>query len=236
MFSPWDGENTEMAPKWEREGRILLFPCIKNDYIYARDRPMIAYLNGELTYKSPSMVHVEVNGVGYEVQISLHTYDSLAGLERCRLHTYQHFREDGQTLYGFHEASEREMFLHLIGISGVGAATARMMLSSLRPEEIARAIASSDSRTLERVKGIGRKTAERIVLELKERMQKTVQSFTAGGSSTSAPSGLEQDALQALVALGIPRTAAEAALKKSIASLPGETRVEAIIKNALQVI
>lgn len=196
---------------------------------------MIAYLNGVLTYKSPSMVHVEVNGVGYEVQISLHTYDSLSGLEKCRLHTYQHFREDGQTLYGFHEASEREMFLHLIGISGVGAATARMMLSSLRPEEIARAIASSDSRTLERVKGIGKKTAERIVLELKDRMQKSVQSFTAGGAPTT-PSGLEQDALQALVALGIPRTAAEAALKKSIASLPGETRVEAIIKNALQVI
>jgi Holliday junction DNA helicase RuvA len=196
---------------------------------------MIAYLNGELTYKSPSMVHIEVNGVGYEVQISLNTYDALSGLERCRLHTYQHFREDGQTLYGFYEPSEREMFLQLIGISGVGAATARMMLSSLRPEEVARAIASSDSRTLERVKGIGKKTAERIVLELKYRMQKKIQSFAAGGHSP-APSGVEQDALQALVALGIPRVTAEAALKKSIASLPGETRVEAIIKNALQVI
>ncbi len=196
---------------------------------------MIAYLNGELTHKSPSMVHVEVNGVGYEVQISLHTYDAVSGLERCRLHTYQHFREDGQTLYGFHEASEREMFLQLIGISGVGASTARMMLSSLRPVEIAQAIASSDSRTLERVKGIGKKTAERIVLELKDRMQKTVQSYAPGGSSPAKP-GIEQDALQALVALGIPRAAAEAALKKSIAGLPGETRVEAIIKNALQVI
>jgi Holliday junction DNA helicase RuvA len=194
---------------------------------------MIAYLNGELTYKSPSMVHVEVNGVGYEVQISLHTYDALSGLGRCKLHTYHHVREDGQALYGFFEPSEREMFLQLIGISGVGAGTARMMLSSLRPEEIARAIASSDSRTLERVKGIGRKTAERIVLELKDRMQKTLQSFTSGIGS-AAPAGIEQDALQALVALGIPRPAAEAALKKSIASLPGETRVEAIIKNALQ--
>lgn len=196
---------------------------------------MIAYLIGELTFKSPSMVHVEVHGVGYEVQISLNTYDALAGLERCRLHTYQHFREDGQTLYGFFDPAEREMFLQLIGISGVGASTARMMLSSLRPEQIAQAIASSDSRTLERVKGIGKKTAERIVLELKDRMQKSLLSFTAGGAAQAA-SGIEQDALQALVALGIPRTAAEAALKKSIASLPGETRVEAIIKNALQVI
>ena len=196
---------------------------------------MIAYLNGELTYKSPSMVHMEVNGIGYEVQISLHTYDAVSGMARGRLYIYQQFREDGQTLYGFHEPSEREMFLHLIGISGVGAATARMMLSSLRPEEVARAIAGSDSRMLERVKGIGRKTAERIVLELKDRMAKWVHEAgqPAGASGTS---GVEQDALQALVALGIPRAAAEAALKKTMAQAPGETRVEAIIKNALQTI
>jgi len=192
---------------------------------------MIAYLNGVLTYKSPSLVYVEVNGVGYEVQISLNTWGRLEALETVKLLIHQLFREDGQTLYGFFDASEKAMFQQLISISGVGAATARMMLSAMRPEEVAEAILRNDSRALERVKGIGRKTAERIVLELKDKVQKPV-----GGMPSQAASPMDaafHDSLQALVALGIPRATAEAAVRKVLASMPGERNLETIIKQSL---
>jgi Holliday junction DNA helicase RuvA len=194
---------------------------------------MIAYLSGILTFKSPSMVHLEVNGVGYEVQISLHTYSQLQALEKIKLYIYQQFREDGQTLYGFFEPEERLMFVQLIGINGVGAATARMMLSSLKPEEIARAISGGDSRTLEKVKGIGKKTAERIVLELKDKLSKTV---VENSNSSFIYNTLEQDSLNALVALGIPRAAAETAVRKAVQLSPETQTLEIIIKKALQFI
>jgi Holliday junction DNA helicase RuvA len=194
---------------------------------------MIAYLSGNLTYKSPSMVYLEVNGVGYEVQISLNTFTQIQKMEKGKLFTYQQFKEDGQTLYGFFEQSEKNMFVQLIGINGVGAATARMMLSSMKPDEISRAISQGDSRTLERVKGIGKKTAERIVLELKDKMLKTDIENT---NSSFIYNTLEQDSLNALVALGIPRTAAETAVKKAVAALPEPQNLELIIKKALQFI
>ena len=194
---------------------------------------MIAYLSGNLTYKSPSLVHMEVNGVGYEVQISLNTFTQIQRLEKAKLVTYLQFREDGQTLYGFYEQSEKTMFVQLIGINGVGAATARMMLSSMKPEEISRAISQSDHRTLERVKGIGKKTAERIVLELKDKMLKT---DLDNSNSSFIYNTLEQDSLNALVALGIPRTAAETAVKKAVTALPEPQNLELIIKKALQFI
>ncbi len=194
---------------------------------------MIAYLSGILTLKTPSMVHVEVGGVGYEVQISLHTYAQLQGLEQVKLYTYQQFREDGQTLYGFFEPEERLIFTQLIGVSGVGAATARMMLSSLRPDEVVRAIAGGDSRALERVKGIGKKMAERLVLELKDKMGKTV---VENSISSLINNTLEQDSLNALVALGIPRASAETAVRKAVQSDPQTQTLEIIIKKALQLI
>jgi Holliday junction DNA helicase RuvA len=193
---------------------------------------MIAYLNGILTHTSPSMVHMEVNGVGYEVQISLNTFSRLEGRQQVRLLIHQQFREDGQTLYGFHDQAEKEMFLQLIGITGVGASTARMMLSSMRPEEIAQAITKGDSRLLERVKGIGKKTAERIVLELKDKMSK--QPITSTGPFGIPVPSQEQDALQALIALGIPRATGEAAIRKAIAALPPDQPLESLIKKALQ--
>jgi Holliday junction DNA helicase RuvA len=194
---------------------------------------MIAYLSGILTLKTPSMVHVEVGGVGYEVQISLHTYAQLQGLEQVKLYTFQQFREDGQTLYGFFEPEERLIFTQLIGVSGVGAATARMMLSSLRPDEVVRAITGGDSRALERVKGIGKKMAERLVLELKDKMGKTV---VENSISSLINNTLEQDSLNALVALGIPRASAETAVRKAVQSEPQTQTLEIIIKKALQLI
>ncbi len=195
---------------------------------------MIAYLNGMLTHTSPSMVHVELNGVGYEVQISLNTYSKLEGKDKVRLLIYQQFREDGQTLYGFVDQPEKDMFVQLIGITGVGASTARMMLSSMRPDEIAQAISKGDSKLLERVKGIGKKTAERIVLELKDKMSK-LPMHTSGTAQVAIPSH-EQDALQALMALGIPRATAETAVRKAAGTISADQPqpLEILIKKALQ--
>src|SRR4051812_16150741 len=125
---------------------------------------MYAYLVGKFTYKSPGLVFLEVNGVGYEVNISLNTYSEIKDLEGGRLYTHFQVKEDSHTFYGFYEQREKEIFQLLISVSGVGAATARMMLSSLKPEEVTRAIVQGNTKSLENVKGIGRKTAERLVL------------------------------------------------------------------------
>jgi Holliday junction DNA helicase RuvA len=194
---------------------------------------MIAFVRGNFVHKTPSQVVVDVNGVGYELHISLNTYSSIQSLEKGQLYTYFHVREDGQTLYGFAELAEKELFTQLISVSGVGAATARMMLSSMRPEEIVRAIVQSDARQLESIKGIGKKSAERIILELKDKMIKT------SGYTNISPlinNTLEQDALNALVALGIARPTGEQAVKKVLKAEPGLSQVEDIIKKALKTI
>lgn len=194
---------------------------------------MIAFVKGNFVHKTPSQVVVDVNGVGYELHISLNTYTSIQSLEKGQLYTYFHVREDGQTLYGFAEPAEKELFTQLISVSGVGAATARMMLSSMRPEEIVRAIVQSDARQLESIKGIGKKSAERIILELKDKMIKT------SGYTNISPlinNTLEQDALNALVALGIARPTGEQAVKKVLKAEPGLSQVEDIIKKALKTI
>ena len=121
---------------------------------------MIAYLKGEFVHKSPAAVQVEVNGVGYEVQISLNTYSKIQHLKNGILHTSLLIREDAHILYGFFELAEKEMFQHLLSVSGIGASTARVMLSYMKPDELARAIVQGDTRTLEGIKGIGKKTAE----------------------------------------------------------------------------
>src|SRR3954469_14899601 len=139
---------------------------------------MFAYLEGDLTYKSPSLLYLNVNGIGYEVNITLQTYDKIQQLDKCRLYTHLQIREDAWVLYGFADEQERSTFRLLLGINGVGAATARIILSSLTSDELARAVASEDVKTLERVKGIGAKTAQRLILELKGKAlsQKNVSS------------------------------------------------------------
>ncbi|MCP9750665.1 Holliday junction branch migration protein RuvA [Ferruginibacter sp. HRS2-29] len=194
---------------------------------------MYAYLEGKFTYKSPAQVHVDVNGVGYEVNISLTTYSAIQGLTGGRLYTHLQVKEDAHTLYGFFERQEKEMFILLISVSGVGAATARMMLSSLRSEEVGHAIVQGNVRLLEGVKGIGKKTAERLVLELKDKVNKQTS-----GTDIIVPAGnrLEQDALTALTALGISRIQAEQSIQKIIRAEPGILHLEDLIKKALKVI
>lgn len=192
---------------------------------------MIAFLKGNFVHKSPAMVQVEVNGVGYELHISLNTYTSIANKEHGKLHTYFHVREDAQLLYGFFEEDEKEMFLHLLSVSGVGASTARMMLSSMKPAEISRAITQANIKQLESIKGIGKKTAERIVLELKDKMAKV---RFGSNNEPLISNTLEQDALNALIALGIARVSAEQAISKVTKANPEALKVEDIIKQALK--
>ena len=192
---------------------------------------MIAYLNGTYTLKTPAFVHMEVNGVGYEVQISLNTYSHIQHLEKGILHTWLQVKEDAHVLFGFYDKAEKEIFLQLISVSGIGASTARMMLSSVQPKELQRAIVSGDERLLESIKGIGKKTAQRIVLELKDKLQKSSPDLNI---SPLTYNSLEQDALNALMALGIARPAAESAIKKVQSAQPGITEVEALIKKVLQ--
>lgn len=193
---------------------------------------MFAYLQGKFTYKSPAQIYIDVNGVGYEVNISLHTYADIQQLNEGRLYTHLQIKEDGHTLFGFSEKLEKDIFLMLIGVSGVGAATARMMLSSMRPDEIQRAILDGNVRLLESVKGIGKKTAERLVLELKDKVGK--QHFSSDKPLQTGNS-LNQDALTALTSLGISRQQAETAIQKIIKSEP-DIQLEDIIKKALKAI
>lgn len=196
---------------------------------------MIAQLTGKFLHKTPTRVVVDVQGVGYDVQISLHTYSAIQAADSGTLYTHLKVAEDAFTLFGFSELAEREVFLKLISVSGVGAATARMMLSSLKPAEVIAAITGGQLKTLEAVKGIGKKTAERLVLELKDKMGAVTQD--AGASPAWAAAGshnsLQQDALEALVALGIARSTAEQALRRVGT---GATSVQDLIKQALKAI
>lgn len=192
---------------------------------------MIAYLEGRFVYKSPSLVHLDVNGVGYELQVSLNTYSSIQGLDKGILRTYLHIREDAHTLFGFYDQAEKDIFIQLLSVSGVGATTARMMLSYMKPEELVRAITSGDSRTLEGIKGIGRKTAERIVLELRDKVGKS--SFETN-ISPMKNNTLHADALNALLGLGVARNSADQVIQKVMRSDPSLTSLEDIIKRALK--
>ncbi len=194
---------------------------------------MYAYLQGKFSYKSPAQVYLDVHGVGYEVNISLTTYSFIQNITEGKLFTYLQVKEDGHTLYGFFEKEEKEMFVLLIGVSGIGAATARMMLSSLVPAEIVKAIQQGNVKLIESVKGIGKKTAERLVLELKDKVSKY-----ATTTDIVLPKGniLQQDALNALIALGINKNQAEQSIQKIILTEPSVTHLEDLIKKALKAI
>jgi holliday junction DNA helicase RuvA len=191
---------------------------------------MIAYLKGDFVHKSPAVVQVDVNGIGYEVQISLNTYSKIQDLKSGILHTSLLIREDAHILYGFFDIAEKEMFQLLIAVSGIGASTARVMLSYMKPAEISRAIIQADTKTLESIKGIGKKTAERMVLELKDKLTKTPVDSNISPMKNNT---LQQDALNALTALGINRQAANQALEKTIAA-ESNLSVEELIKKALR--
>jgi Holliday junction DNA helicase RuvA len=193
---------------------------------------MIAFVRGKFARKSPAQIIVDVNGVGYELQISLHTYSSISNKEEGQLLTYLHITENGQTLFGFATQGEKDLFLQLISVSGVGASTARMMLSGLQPDEIIKGIVQGNTKQLESVKGIGKKTAERIIVELRDKLAK-ISVENAGNSINVFPS-TERDAVTALTGLGIARAMAESAVKKVSDSAKETLSLEDIIKQALK--
>lgn len=192
---------------------------------------MIAFVRGQFAVKTPARVVVDVNGVGYDLQVSLHTYSAISNKESGLLFTYLHITENAHTLFGFAELAEKEMFLQLISVSGIGAATARMMLSGMKPDEIARAIIQGNTRQLEGIKGIGKKSAERLIVELKDKLGKVSSDIIPG--SAGAPS-VDHDAVNALIALGIGRPMAENAVKKTMQAMEGGGSLEDIIKQSLK--
>jgi Holliday junction DNA helicase RuvA len=191
---------------------------------------MIAFVQGEFALKTPSQVIVNVNGMGYEVQISLNTYTEIADKQHGKLLTCLHITENAQTLYGFANALEKEMFLNLISVSGVGASTARMMLSGMKPDEISKAIVQNNAQQLSTIKGIGKKTAERLIVELKDKLGK--HDITSSLTMTSE-NKIEADAVTALVGLGINKSLAENVIKKVLLS-NSDLTIETIIKQALK--
>jgi len=193
---------------------------------------MIGFLKGDFLHKTPNSVLIDVNGVGYEVQISLNTYSKIQNLDKGQLLTTLLIREDAHILYGFFEAAEKEMFTQLINVSGIGASTARVMLSYMKPTEVAKAIIQGDTRTLENIKGIGKKTAERIVVELRDKLSKNI---TETNIAPLKHNTLHSDALNALLALGISRQAADQAIQKTLIHEP-DLSLEALIKKALRIL
>ncbi len=192
---------------------------------------MIAFVRGHFAVKTPARVVVDVNGVGYELQVSLNTYAAISNKESGQLFTYLHITENAQTLFGFAEWAEKEMFLHLISVSGVGASTARMMLSGMRPDEIARAIVQGNTRQLEGIKGIGKKSAERLIVELRDKLGKLSLDPAV---PVAAFQSVDADAVNALVALGIGKAVAEQAVKKTMTTQTTDSSLEDIIKQALK--
>jgi len=191
---------------------------------------MITHLNGRLVEKNPTNIIVECAGIGYEVKISLNTFSAIGSDESILIYTQFIVREDAQILYGFATREEREMFNHLISVSGIGPNTGMIMLSSLVPEEIAHAIQTEDVRTIQSIKGIGVKTAQRVIIDLKDKMLK--MNFS-GGNIFSENNTKRFDALTALVSLGFDKKAADKALDKIST---GEESVEKLIKDALKIL
>lgn len=193
---------------------------------------MIAHVKGRLIEKTPTNVVVECNGVGYLLHISLYTYSRLGNEEHCMLHTHMAVREDAHTLYGFVDKEERQVFRQLISVSGVGANTARMILSSLSPAEVHNAIMNDNVDLLKSIKGIGAKSAQRIIVDLKDKLNK--EEAVLQNISFSSGNTKKEEALSALLALGFEKAKSGKVLDKVIENAGKELSIEELIKQALR--
>lgn len=191
---------------------------------------MITHLEGRLVEKNPTDVVIDCNGVGYFINISLHTFSQIPDRENLRLYTYLQVREDSHSLYGFSSKAEREIFKLLISVSGIGANTARTMLSSLTPEQVKEGIASGDVALIQSVKGIGAKTAQRVIIDLKDKVLKVygIDELSLIPNNTN-----KDEALSALEVLGFNKKQSEKVIDKILKAEP-EALVEQIIKEALK--
>jgi len=195
---------------------------------------MIAYLKGRLVVKEPTHLIIDVNGVGYWVNIALTTYATVKDKENITILTYLHIKEDAHTLYGFSAESEKQMFLNLISISGVGPSTGLMIQSSLSAAEIQQAILTEDVKTIQSVKGIGGKTAQRIILELKDKIKKDGLIPASEELSGTSHNTLRVEALSALITLGIKKPAAEKSIDAILKNSGNKITLEELIKLALK--
>ena len=192
---------------------------------------MYAYINGKLVFKCPTYVVIDAGGVGYHINISLNTYSGIGDNESCKLYTWMHVKEDAHTLYGFIDEGERRLFLHLVSVSGIGPNTGRMILSSITPSEIQTAIIKGDVPLIQRIKGIGPKSAQRMVLELQDKLKKD------GPDTLMAMPVMytvKDEALSALVMLGFVKNNAEKVIEQAIKSANDSLTVEQLIKVALK--
>jgi len=192
---------------------------------------MYAYINGKLTFKCPTYVILEAGGIGYQLLISVHTFIAIKDQENCKLYVWQHVKEDALTFYGFAEEGEKRLFLHLISVNGIGPGTARMMLSSITPIEIQEAIIKGDVNQIKRIKGIGPKSAQRLIIELQDKLQKE-----GSGTLISAPlnNTAREEALSALIMLGFAKIAADKAIDNVLKNSSETLSVEQIIKTTLK--
>mgnify|MGYP006292576883 FL=1 len=204
---------------------------------------MYAYIEGNIAHKDPTFVVLDVHGVGYELRISLNTFDALENASRFKLYTHLYVKEDAQLLFGFASENEKRLFLDLLSISGVGPSLALMLLSSMKVEEIKSAILQGDVKSIQRVKGIGAKTAQRLVLELQDKIKKegslTPGSPVPASGLTGGYNTTRSEALSALVTLGISRTAAEKSIDKALSEWQKKQKdtaikLEDLIKLALK--
>lgn len=196
---------------------------------------MIAYLQGKLVIKDPTYVIIDVGGIGYEVKISLQTYSKIKDEEQIKLLTYLQIKEDSHVLFGFKEEEEKRLFLLLISINGVGPGTGLMILSSLSTKEIEHAILAGDVTTIQHIKGIGVKTAQRIILELKDKIGKG--SIDSGSNSIGflkSSNKIREEALQALITLGFPKAVAEKNISTVLKKTTEEISLEDLIKSSLK--
>lgn len=196
---------------------------------------MIAYLDGKLAYKDPAYVIIDAGGVGYEIKISLQTFSALPNPnERCRLYTFLNIREDAHVLFGFSEVEEKQLFLDLVSVSGVGPSTALVMLSSLSSGEIKSAIVAEDVRVVQSIKGIGAKTAQRIIIDLKDKFKKENLLSPQPNVLMASNSRVRSEALSALVTLGIPKPMAEKSIDVILKREGDDITVEQLIRLALR--
>lgn len=199
---------------------------------------MIAYIEGQLAYKDPAQAILDVSGIGYEIKISLATYGKLpAEGEKAKLYTFQHIKEDAHTLYGFLDPNERALFLHLISVSGIGPGTGIVMVSSMSVGEIRHAIINEDVRAIQSIKGVGPKTAQRVIIDLRDRLRKDELLAKAGVDTVPLArthNTNRSEALSALVTLGFARSAAEKNLDQIQNKHGNDLSVEELIKFALK--
>ena len=194
---------------------------------------MYAYLKGEITYRSPAFIVVEVSGVGYHVNIPLSTYTAIQGQERSTIYTHLIVKEDAHTLFGFATQTERNMFVQLIGVTGVGATTAQLILSSMTVDEVRAAVIAEHAHQLQQVKGIGAKTAKQIILDLKSKLSKEAPEGPSLLPSL-VDNTVREEAISALLSLGFNRIAVQKALNAVLREHPNASKVEDLIKLSIK--